>query len=101
VETARGLASQAALNALAVAAQAVGTLDRVRIVQMLVLVASTPELGEQSRVTTTARCTSPATRGKSAVVNAAVHQHPLHGEQLYQRHERGLAQISILSDVDN
>ena len=29
---------------------AVGDLDRVRIVQMLVFVASTPELGEQSRV---------------------------------------------------
>jgi enamine deaminase RidA (YjgF/YER057c/UK114 family) len=50
VQTARGLARQAALNALAVAAQAVGDLDRVRIVQMLVFVASTPELGEQSRV---------------------------------------------------
>lgn len=50
VETVRGLARQAALNALAVAAQAVGDLDRVRIVQMLVFVASTPELGEQSRV---------------------------------------------------
>jgi enamine deaminase RidA (YjgF/YER057c/UK114 family) len=50
VETARGLARQAALNALAVAAQAVGDLDRVRIVQMLVFVASTPEFGEQSRV---------------------------------------------------
>ena len=50
VETARGLARQAALNALAVAADAVGDLDRVRIVQMLVFVASTPEFGEQSRV---------------------------------------------------
>jgi enamine deaminase RidA (YjgF/YER057c/UK114 family) len=50
VQTARRLARQAALNALAVAAQAVGDLDRVRIVQMLVFVASTPELGEQSRV---------------------------------------------------
>ena len=50
VETARGLARHAALNALAVAADAVGGLDRVRIVQMLVFVASTPELGEQSRV---------------------------------------------------
>ena len=50
VETARGLARQAALNALAVAADAVGDLDRVRIVQMMVFVASTPELGEQSRV---------------------------------------------------
>jgi enamine deaminase RidA (YjgF/YER057c/UK114 family) len=50
VQTARGLARQAALNALAVAAQAVGDVDRVRIVQMLVFVASTPEFGEQSRV---------------------------------------------------
>jgi enamine deaminase RidA (YjgF/YER057c/UK114 family) len=50
VQTARGLARHAALNALAAAAQAVGDLDRVRIVQMLVFVASTPELGEQSRV---------------------------------------------------
>jgi len=50
VQTARGLARQAALNALAVAAQAVGDLDRVRMVQMLVFVASTPEFGEQSRV---------------------------------------------------
>ena len=49
-ETARELARQAALNALAVAAEAVGDLDRVRIVQMLVFVASTPEFGEQSRV---------------------------------------------------
>jgi enamine deaminase RidA (YjgF/YER057c/UK114 family) len=38
VQTARGFARQAALNALAVAAQAVGDLDRVRIVQMLVFV---------------------------------------------------------------
>ena len=50
VETARGLARLAVLNCLAVAADAVGGLDRVRIVQMLVFVASTPELGEQSRV---------------------------------------------------
>ena len=50
VEAARDLARQAALNALAVAADAVGDLDRVRIVQMLVFVASTPEFGEQSRV---------------------------------------------------
>jgi enamine deaminase RidA (YjgF/YER057c/UK114 family) len=50
VQKARELARQAALNALAAAAQAVGDLDRVRIVQMLVFVASTPELGEQSRV---------------------------------------------------
>lgn len=50
VDTARRLARQAALNALAVAADAVGDLDRVRIGQMLVFVASTPEFGEQSRV---------------------------------------------------
>lgn len=50
LETARDLARHAALNALAVAADAVGDLDRVRIVQMLVFVASTPEFGEQSRV---------------------------------------------------
>ena len=50
VPAARELARQAALNALAVAADAVGDLDRVRIVQMLVFVAGTPELGEQSRV---------------------------------------------------
>src|SRR5215217_5897845 len=40
----------AALNALAVAADAVGGLDQVRIVQMLVFVASTPEFGQQSNV---------------------------------------------------
>lgn len=50
VEAARDLARQAALNALAAAADAVGGLDRVRIAQMLVFVASTPEFGEQSRV---------------------------------------------------
>jgi enamine deaminase RidA (YjgF/YER057c/UK114 family) len=50
LETARGLARQAALNALAVAAEAVGGLDRVRVVQMLVFVASTPEFGQQSNV---------------------------------------------------
>ena len=50
VETGRELARQAALNALAVAADAVGDLDRVRIVQMLVFVASTPEFGLQSKV---------------------------------------------------
>jgi enamine deaminase RidA (YjgF/YER057c/UK114 family) len=50
VETARGLARQAALNALAVAADAVGDLERVRIVQMLVFVASTPDFGGQSNV---------------------------------------------------
>lgn len=50
VETARELARQAALNCLAVAADAVDGLDRVRIVQMTVFVASTPDLGLQSRV---------------------------------------------------
>jgi enamine deaminase RidA (YjgF/YER057c/UK114 family) len=50
LETARELARQAALHALAVAADAVGALDRVRIVQMLVFVASTPEFGQQSNV---------------------------------------------------
>ncbi|MFC7594133.1 RidA family protein [Terrabacter sp. GCM10028922] len=50
MEAARGLARHAALNALAVAADAVGGLDRVRIVQMLVFVASTPEFGQQADV---------------------------------------------------
>ena len=50
LDTGRGLARHAALNALAVAADAVGGLDRVRIVQMLVFVASTPEFGQQSKV---------------------------------------------------
>lgn len=50
LEAARDLARHAVLNCLAVAAEAVGGLDRVRIVQMLVFVASTPEFGEQSRV---------------------------------------------------
>jgi enamine deaminase RidA (YjgF/YER057c/UK114 family) len=50
LETGRELARHAALNALAVAAGAVGRLDEVRIVQMLVFVASTPEFGQQSKV---------------------------------------------------
>ena len=50
LETGRELARHAALNALAVAADAVGGLDQVRIVQMLVFVASTPEFGLQSNV---------------------------------------------------
>lgn len=50
LETARELARHAALNALAAAVQAVGELDRVRIVQMLVFVASTPDFALQSRV---------------------------------------------------
>ncbi|WP_327348352.1 RidA family protein [Streptomyces europaeiscabiei] len=47
---AQELARHAVLNALAAAVQAVGDLERVRIVQMLVFVASTPDFGEQSRV---------------------------------------------------
>lgn len=50
LETGRELARHAALNALAVAADAVGGLDRVRIVQMLVFVASPPDFGLQSTV---------------------------------------------------
>jgi enamine deaminase RidA (YjgF/YER057c/UK114 family) len=50
LETARGLARQAVLNVLAVAADAVGGLDQVRIVQMLVFVASSPDFGQQSDV---------------------------------------------------
>ena len=50
LETAQELARHAVLNALAAAVQAVGDLDRVRIVQMLVFVASTPDLGLQSQV---------------------------------------------------
>ena len=50
LETGRELARHAALNALAVAVDAVGGLDQVRIVQMLVFVASTPEFGLQSKV---------------------------------------------------
>ena len=50
LETGRELARHAALNCLAVAADAVGDLERVRIVQMLVFVASTPEFGLQSKV---------------------------------------------------
>ncbi|MFJ3621972.1 RidA family protein [Streptomyces iakyrus] len=50
LETAQELARHAALNALAAAARAVGDLDRVRIVQMLVFVASTPDFGQQLNV---------------------------------------------------
>ena len=50
LETAKELARHAALNCLAAAVQALGDLDRVRIVQMLVFVASTPDFGEQSSV---------------------------------------------------
>ncbi|GAQ68054.1 RidA family protein [Streptomyces scabiei] len=49
-ETARSLARHAVLNCLAAAVQAVGDLERVRIVQMLVFVASAPDFGEQSQV---------------------------------------------------
>ncbi|WP_030252088.1 RidA family protein [Streptomyces sp. NRRL S-481] len=54
LETAKELARHAALNCLAAAVQAVGDLDRVRIVQMLVFVASTPDFGEQSSVASAA-----------------------------------------------
>lgn len=50
LETGRELARHAALNCLAVAAEAVGGPDHVRIVQMLVFVASAPEFGQQSKV---------------------------------------------------
>jgi enamine deaminase RidA (YjgF/YER057c/UK114 family) len=50
LETGRELARHAALNALAVAAEALGGLDRVRVVQMLVFVASQPDWGQQSNV---------------------------------------------------
>ena len=50
LETGKELARQAALNCLAAAWRAVGDLDRVRIVQMLVFVASPPDFGLQSQV---------------------------------------------------
>ena len=50
IEQGQELARLAAINALAVASAAVGTLDRVRVVQMLVFVASTGEFGDQSKV---------------------------------------------------
>lgn len=50
LETGRELARHAVVNCLAVAADAVGGLDQVRIVQMLVFVASTPDFGQQSTV---------------------------------------------------
>ena len=50
LETGRELARHAVVNCLAEAADAVGGLDRVRIVKMLVFVASTPEFGQQSTV---------------------------------------------------
>ena len=50
LETARNLARHSGLNCLAAAVQAVGDLDRVRIIQMLIFVASAPDFGQQSRV---------------------------------------------------
>jgi enamine deaminase RidA (YjgF/YER057c/UK114 family) len=50
LETAKELARHAALNCLAAVVQAVGDLDRVRVVQMLVFVASPPDFGLQSKV---------------------------------------------------
>jgi enamine deaminase RidA (YjgF/YER057c/UK114 family) len=50
VTEAQELARRAALNALAVATAAVGELEKVRVVQMLVFVASTSEFGKQSAV---------------------------------------------------
>jgi enamine deaminase RidA (YjgF/YER057c/UK114 family) len=50
IDQAQELARLAAVNALAVATAAVGDLDRVRVVQMLVFVASTHEFGNQSTV---------------------------------------------------
>ncbi|QZY50742.1 RidA family protein [Leucobacter tenebrionis] len=50
VETARQSMRIATINALAVGAHAVGGLDKLRIVQMLVFVASAPDFGGQSNV---------------------------------------------------
>lgn len=50
VDTAREMMQQATLNALAVAADATGGLENVRVVQLLVFVLSTPGFGQQSRV---------------------------------------------------
>ncbi len=50
IETAREMMQQATLNALAVAADAAGGLEYVRVVQMLVFVLSAPGFGQQSRV---------------------------------------------------
>jgi enamine deaminase RidA (YjgF/YER057c/UK114 family) len=50
LEAAREFARHAVLNCLAAAVEAVGDLDRVRIVQVLVFVASAPDFGEQSQV---------------------------------------------------
>lgn len=50
MEQAEELARLAALNSLAVAASAVGGLERLRVAQMMVFVASTAEFGEQWKV---------------------------------------------------
>ena len=50
LEAAQDLARHAVVNCLAAAVQAVGDLERVRVVQMLVFVASAPDFGLQSRV---------------------------------------------------
>ncbi len=50
VEEGRRLARIAAVNCLAAGAAAVGGLDRLRLVQVLVFVASAPGFGEQSSV---------------------------------------------------
>jgi len=50
IPQAQELARLAAINALAVAASAVGDLDRVRVVQMLVFVASAAGFADQSTV---------------------------------------------------
>ena len=50
IDTAREMMQQATLNALAVAADATGGLDRVRVVQLLVFVLSAPGFGQQSKV---------------------------------------------------
>jgi len=50
VDDARAMMRQATLNALSVGADAVGGLDRLRIVQILVFVNSADGFGEQSNV---------------------------------------------------
>jgi enamine deaminase RidA (YjgF/YER057c/UK114 family) len=50
IDQGQELARLAAVNALGVAVEAVGELERVRVVQMLVFVASTAEFGDQSTV---------------------------------------------------
>ena len=50
LEAAQDLARHTVVNCLAAAVQAVGDLERVRIVQMLVFVASAPDFALQSQV---------------------------------------------------